>query len=80
MNMMLASVVERTREIGLRMALSATERAVQAQFLVESVILCLCGGIAGVGASAAGPLAVNASSAGMWASPSMLCCSRWDSR
>jgi len=59
MNVMLASVVERTREIGLRMAVGATERAVQAQFLVESVMLCLCGGIAGVAASAAGPLAME---------------------
>ncbi|HEX3758331.1 MAG TPA: ABC transporter permease [Kofleriaceae bacterium] len=59
MNMMLASVVERTREIGLRMAVGATQRAVQAQFLVESVMLCLCGGIAGVAASAAGPFAMK---------------------
>jgi len=59
MNMMLASVVERTREIGLRMALGATERAVQAQFLVESVVVCLCGGVAGVAASAAGPLVIE---------------------
>lgn len=55
MNVMLASAVERTREIGLRMAVGATPRAVQAQFLVESVVLCLCGGVAGVAASAAGP-------------------------
>ncbi len=59
MNVMLASVAERTREIGLRMALGATERAVQGQFLVESMILCLCGGIAGIAASAAGPLAMK---------------------
>jgi len=59
MNMMLASVVERNREIGLRMAVGATQRAVRAQFLVESVMLCLCGGIAGVAASAAGPLAMK---------------------
>jgi putative ABC transport system permease protein len=55
MNVMLASVLERTREIGLRMAVGATPRAVQAQFLVESVVLCLCGGVAGIAASAAGP-------------------------
>jgi putative ABC transport system permease protein len=59
MNMMLASVVERTREIGLRMAVGATQRAIQVQFLIESVIVCLFGGIAGVAASAAGPRAME---------------------
>jgi putative ABC transport system permease protein len=59
MNMMLASVVERTREIGLRMAVGATQGAVRAQFLIESVMLCLCGGIAGIAASAAGPPAMK---------------------
>jgi putative ABC transport system permease protein len=59
MNMMLASVVERTREIGLRMAVGATQWAVRAQFLIESVMLCLCGGIAGIAASAAGPPAMK---------------------
>jgi putative ABC transport system permease protein len=59
MNMMLASVVERTREIGLRMAVGARQRDVQAQFLVESVMVCLFGGVAGVAASAAGPFAMK---------------------
>jgi putative ABC transport system permease protein len=59
MNMMLASVVERTREIGLRLAVGATAWAVQAQFLVEAVVLSLCGGTAGVVASAVGSLALG---------------------
>jgi len=56
MNMMLASVAERTREIGLRLALGATASAVQAQFLVEAVMLCLFGGAVGVVFSVAGAL------------------------
>ena len=59
MNMMLASVTERTREIGVRMSVGASARAVQAQFLVESVMLCVLGGLAGVAASAAGPSVVE---------------------
>jgi putative ABC transport system permease protein len=59
MNMMLASVVERTREIGLRLAVGATAWAVQAQFLVEAVVLCLGGGAVGVVASAVGSLALG---------------------
>jgi putative ABC transport system permease protein len=48
MNVMLVSVTERTREIGVRVAVGATEEAIQLQFLGESVMLSLVGGTAGV--------------------------------
>lgn len=48
MNIMLVSVTERTKEIGIRKSLGATNKDIQDQFLIESLILCLLGGIIGV--------------------------------
>lgn len=48
MNIMLVSVIERTREIGIRKALGAKNGSIQLQFLMESVVICLVGGMIGI--------------------------------
>ena len=58
MNIMLVSVTERTREIGLRLALGAHDSDVMVQFLVESVVMSLVGGVTGVAIGYAGSRAI----------------------
>ncbi len=59
MNVMLATVTERTREIGIRRALGATRKHIMSQFLVETLVLTLAGGILGIGFGMGLPPLVN---------------------
>jgi putative ABC transport system permease protein len=59
MNIMLASVTERTREIGIRRAIGAKRRQIISQFLIETVVLSMIGGLIGLGIGVLIPMLIT---------------------